>query len=164
MNNKYNTLFRHLIEEANCYENLQEAARKKQRAIVDGDIEKLNLATNMEQSLVKQGNKLTEVRYGLLREALTEIDCPQKITLSAFISEVHPANKREWIFLKNRIENSAAIIHRLNRENAMLLHTSIHFVQDIIQFYYPRDELKGGIYTAEGITKENTVSIIDYGV
>jgi len=164
MNTKYNTLFRHLIEEADYYENLQQAARKKQDAIVDGNIEQLNLATNMEQSLVKQGNKLTEERYGLLREALTAVGCPQKITLSAFILEVNPANKREWVFLKKRIENSAAIIHRLNRENAMLFHTSIHFVQDIIQFYYPRDELKGGLYTAEGTTKENTVSIVDYGV
>ena len=162
MTKQHDELFRHLMQEASCYENLQEAARKKQGAIVEGDLKQLKMATDMEQSLVQRGNRLTAERYLLLKEVLK--DYSDEITLNAFINRCVKNNRNDWLFIKKRIENAAGIIHRLNRENAMLLHTSIHFVQDLVQLFYPKDELKSGMYAADGTTSETAMHMVDYGV
>jgi len=161
---KHDTLFRHLLNEASCYENLQETARNKQDAIVAGDIKRLRLATDMEQSLVKKGKQLTDERCVLLKEALGSAIGSDEINLSAFIAKAPSKNRRDWNFLKNRIKNAATVIQQLNHENAMLLHTSIRFVTDLVQLMYPKDKLKSGMYGADGTANETAMHMVDYGV
>ena len=154
-------VFRNLVEEVDVYESLAETSFNKQKAIIKNDVNALKKYSGLEQSFVKKGSNLTANRIKLFEPLQKD---KNNNSLSVFMNDNGLFADREWSSLENRLNTAVNKVKRLNIENAMLLKTSLGFVQNMIKLYYPKNEKLSSTYTKEGKTKQASANVLDYGV
>ncbi len=156
-------IFSTLNEEVILYEDLAETAHKKQKSILENNVQSLAELTSMEQSCIRKGNRLTSKRLDMT----CDIENGQKkriMSLSSFLGINNLLNDDDWSFKVKRLNLALTKIKQLNLENSTLLNTSISFVQDLIRLYYPKNDPDSKIYTRDGKTETQKSTVLDCGV
>ncbi|RMH60980.1 MAG: flagellar protein FlgN [Calditrichaeota bacterium] len=164
MNSKQmNELFSLLLEETSTYENLGELARSKQKALVDGEIVKINQYSAMENAMLKKVERISTARMRLVDELMPPEDEAEIHTLNAFIVYHQLDKQPEWLSMKERLENAVRNLRRLNHENAMLIQTSVRLMQDLVNWCYPNAGEDHSIYTRDGQVRTPDHPVVNYG-
>lgn len=152
-------IFRYLVEEVNLYEGLADTVQKKQTAIIENNVAALNKYSGAEQAIIKKGNTLTKNRMKMINDSDSE-----QSSFIEFLTKYSLLDNQEWSKLQSRLNLAVAKIRRSNTENAMLLKTSLDFVQSMVKLYYPKSVKAENTYTKEGKTATRQTNVFDYGI
>ncbi len=158
-----NRLFAVLLEETSAYENLAELARSKQKALVDGVVEKINHYSSMENALLKKVERLSSARLRYVDELMPDEGRGNVHTLNDFIRYHQLDKQAEWLSMKERLESAVQTLRRLNYENAMLIQTSVRLMQDLINWCYPHAGEDHSVYTRDGRVRAPEKTVVNYG-
>ncbi len=150
-------LYQVLIQEVNMYRSLAEVMGEMQVAIIKGDIDRLQMTTAREQSIVKKANGLTELRYAMLKHVyLSEGIKERPITIKNLITHSSGNFDRAWTEVDKQLHEIVAEIQRLNQENKRLLEVSLGFVRELIQRVYAEHEKDMmQLYSRDGSVSRN---------
>ncbi|NOZ08286.1 MAG: flagellar protein FlgN [FCB group bacterium] len=153
-----------LKRETDTYRQLNAILKKKQKAIIDGDLETLHACVEEEQGLVKSGLKEAELRKNLMCDFLHISDgtgtAPR---LSDIISAVSGEHQTQLINLRYHLKQEVDRISKLNSENSFLLNSSISHIKGLINIFLKCDQDSPKLYDNDGITKnlENENKILN---
>ncbi len=144
-----------LERETNTYQQLDSVLRKKQKSIIDGDLDKLHKCVSEEQTLVKSGLEIAQARKDLMMSFLNLVgDNPILPSLSDIISAAEEVQKIKLYNLRYELKNKVDHISKLNSENSFLLNSSISHIQGLINIFLRCDKGKPKLYNNDGVTKE----------
>jgi hypothetical protein len=123
-----------------------------QAAIIKGDVERLQLTTAREQTLIKKTSSITELRYTILKRVYLNDGIPDRpITLKNLILKSSYNLDNAWSEVEKQLYDLVLEIQNLNQENKKLLEVSLGFVKEIIQrIYDTQDNEIVQIYARDG--------------
>lgn len=135
---------------ADLHETLLDTAKKKQRILIDGDINPLLAILSEEAKLVKKIKEADQVRTVLLGE---------QSSLSDLIAHHQDgAEKDKWISLHQKLKKLLEEIEQVNDANQQLIKQSLDFTNFMIDQMLPKTE-DAGVYSAKASLKEPSDSV-----
>ncbi len=154
----YQIFCRRLIEglkkETETYRQLNATLKKKQKAIIDGDLETLHSCVEEEQKLVKSGFKEAELRKALMSDYLQISGSAGPVPrLSEIISVADETYKTQLSNLRYHLKKEIDRITKLNSENSFLLNSSISHIKGLINIFLKSDKDAPKLYDNDGFAK-----------
>lgn len=130
---------------AGLHESLLDTAKKKQRILIDGEINPLLAILSEEAKLVKRIKEADQVRTELLGE---------QSSLSDLIAQQPDgAKKEEWVSLHYKLKQLFGEIQQVNNTNQQLTKQSLAFTNFMIEQMLPKTE-DAGVYSSKASSKE----------
>ncbi|WP_284036445.1 flagellar protein FlgN [Neobacillus sp. 114] len=135
---------------ADLHESLLDTAKKKQRILIDGEINPLLAILSEEAKLVKKIKEADQVRTSLLGE---------QSSLSELIAQQPDgAKKEEWISLHQKLKQLIVELGQVNETNQQLIKQSLAFTNFMIEQMLPKSE-DAGVYSSKAQSKEPNDSV-----
>ena len=152
----FNDLCDALTKELQIYEELLEAMKMKQNAIIKGDNDKIKDAIHQEREASQNILKQMEMRNELTQSISSESDIrDKKITLTKLIQQSDAENKSKLKEIRRKMHLSVIEIDKLNSENKYLLSASITHVKDLVKVFLTAGEKTHSHYGINGSMTED---------
>ncbi len=119
-----------LDKECEIYDELYTLSQKKQRDIIDGHIEKLELATKREQTLIASLMKLEDIRDSLISDIAKKHRLNKIETLDDIMTCIPLKYQSSIRDVRKRLFGVMSNVKKVNTENGSLIEQSL----DIIEF------------------------------
>lgn len=144
-------LIRILSQEIVIYTKLLTVLEEKQQAIVKGEVEKLQQATEEEQAALSDARIIEKERKQALRNLADTSDSLKKVeSLRQLISAVEYKYHQRLNEIRESLENILEKVALKNEQNKFLLNHSIQFVQTMIKDLLSSRESMNDLYASNG--------------
>ena len=144
-----------LTNDLQIYEELLEAMRMKQNAIIKGENDKIKDAIHQEREASQNILKQMEMRNELTQSISSKSDIrDKKITLTKLIQKSDAKNKSKLKEIRRKMHLSVIEIDKLNSENKYLLSASISHVKDLVKVFLSAGDNLYAHYGINGSIKE----------
>lgn len=144
-----------LTEELQIYEDLLEAMKMKQDAIIKGNNDKIKDAIHQEREASQDILKQMEMRNELTQSISSKSKIREKnITLTKLIHKANAENKSKLEKIRRKMHLSVIEIDKLNSENKYLLSASITHVKDLVKVFLSAGDKLHSHYGINGSIKE----------
>ena len=145
-----------LTKELQIYEDLLEAMKMKQNAIIKGNNDKIKDAIHQEREASQNILKQMEMRNELTQSISSKSDIrDKKITLTKLIQKSDAENKLKLKEIRRKMHLSVIEIDKLNSENKYLLSASITHVKDLVKVFLSAGDKLHSHYGINGSIKEH---------
>ncbi len=145
-----------LTKELQIYEELLEAMRMKQNAIIKGENDKIKDAIHQEREASQNILKQMEMRNELTQSISSKSDIrDKKNTLTKLIQKSDAKNKSKLKEIRRKMHLSVIEIDKLNSENKYLLSASITHVKDLVKVFLTAGEKPHSHYGINGSITED---------
>jgi len=144
-----------ISREIEAFNKLLEALHSKQRAIVEGEIDRLNESVREEHALASQTKSLEVERLETARELAKELSLdnlnPKLTEIIAKVEQKYAQRLQEQRDLLRALIDK---IQHLNKSNQFLLDYSLRFIEKSMELLLNGEE-KASLYKADGkLSKE----------
>ena len=144
-----------LTKELQIYEDLLEAMKMKQKAIIKVDNDKIKDAIHQEREASQNIFKQMEMRNELTQSISSKSKIREKkITLTKLIHKANAENKSKLEKIRRKMHLSVIEIDKLNSENKYLLSASITHVKDLVKVFLSAGDKLHSHYGINGSIKE----------
>jgi len=144
-----------LTKELQIYEDLLEAMKMKQDAIIKGNNDKIKDAIHQEREASQDILKQMEMRNELTQSISSKSKIREKnITLTKLIHKANAENKSKLEKIRRKMHLSVIEIDKLNSENKYLLSASITHVKDLVKVFLSAGDKLHSHYGINGSIKE----------
>ncbi|MBN2280391.1 MAG: flagellar protein FlgN [Candidatus Marinimicrobia bacterium] len=148
---QYIELITILESEKTVYENLLETLKKKQKAVVRGDVENLRNLIMQEKEIIKKSEKAAQNRVDFINHFCKEKNIKgTDIPLKDFIGFSPKPEKQKMENIRYDLKNILNEITKVNRENETLLHFSINHVQKMTNIFLHAGREEMNMYSMNG--------------
>ena len=145
-----------LTKEVQIYEDLLEAMKMKQNAIIKGNNDKIKDAIHQERKASQNILRQMEMRNELTQSISSESKIrDKKITLTTLIDKANAKNKSKLEKIRRKMHLSVIEIDKLNSENKYLLSASITHVKDLVKVFLSTGNTLHSHYGNNGTIKEH---------
>ena len=145
-----------LTKELQIYEDLLEAMKMKQDAIIKGNNDKIKDAIHQEREASQNILKQMEIRNELTQSISSKSKIREKnITLTKLIHKANAENKSKLEKIRRKMHLSVIEIDKLNSENKYLLSASITHVKDLVKVFLSTGNTLHSHYGNNGTIKEH---------
>ncbi|NPV27624.1 MAG: flagellar protein FlgN [Firmicutes bacterium] len=130
------------------YRKLAGLARAKQQHIIEGNLQELEKANQLEEQLVIQGLRLEDGRRDC-QTRLAELFglSADELTVTSLLEKLPPEQAKPLFNLRDDLMRTVTELQETNRENASLLRQAMDWVEYTLRLL---TEPQGdGVYTAE---------------
>ncbi len=155
----FDPLITALEEETRIYHQLVTVIRKKQRQIIKSDLNALRACVAEEQQLLQQAKSAEKHRKHLVNTiALTKelsTDSPSLVDLILVAPEPYSTQLKH---LRKQIHGELNAMVTVNRENDLLLNTSLNHVRGMVQLFLSVNDDAPSTYTPQGTVDTRDIS------
>jgi hypothetical protein len=153
---KFENLCRSLSEELQLYDDLINAMKTKQKAIVNGENKTIKSAIFKEQEIsqyiIKQMDKRNKITQTI---SLKTEQNSEKMTLTHLINRASSKFKQRLEDIRKKMHLSVLEIDKINRENKYLLSASISHVKDLVNVFLTHGKKIHNHYGVNGSMRIN---------
>lgn len=159
-----NTLLDELIETFDrlsiVYDELLETAKAKQRCLISGDIEELEMLLYREKNQAEIAQLLEEKRQNITSSYCKENRVQVKnVTMRSLIDNMDNLYREKLGGLLNKLTRSIKQLQEVNQTNIILTHYSLEITEDIIKIFCP-PAFQYPIYHHTGKIRENELPMV----
>ena len=148
----FDDLIEILSKEISLYDCLDEVLKKKQEAIIMGNIEELREYVLEEQSLIQKALSVAHERKNHVIALGMMYETPEEEPRLKTIIDIAPSPYSiKLMNLWHRLKAILDGISRVNRENSYLLNSSIEHVRGLVHLFLQADEKSSKIYNYDGV-------------
>jgi len=164
MNEIIEELIAVIAKEIEAFEELLKTLREKQRAIVEGEVQKLNNSVENEVRLARETKHL-EVERIEQSQRIAEKLALENITpkLSEIIENVEHSYAQRLTEQRQLLRDRVSEIQILNKKNQYLLNYSLSFIEQTMDMLFAGNESKN-IYKKDGKLKKEVKQVIDRSI
>lgn len=120
------------------YGGLFETAKAKQRCLVSGHIEELEMLIYQEKNQVEIAQLLEEKRQNIIRKYCQAHTIQEEnIILTSLINEMDDFHRRKMLSLLDTMTLLFKQLQEINQTNATLIHYSLEITEDIMKLFCP---------------------------
>jgi len=126
-----NELTKVLKKQLSLYENLDKLCQQEEKAIVEGDLKKLEETVREEEKIFTQMRVWERLRVTLVKILKEKLSLSEKTTFSELVKrleKVHPSCQLED--LRKKIISKISDINQVNRRNISLLEYSVKLIDE----------------------------------
>jgi hypothetical protein len=154
-----NTLLDELIETFDrlsiIYDELLETAKAKQRCLIAGNIEELEMLLYREKNQAEIAQLLEEKRQNIMNRYCKENNVQVKdVSMKSLTNEMDNLHREKMGNLLNKLTQSIKQLQEVNQTNTTLTHYSLEITEDIIKIFCP-PAFQYPIYHHTGKMREN---------
>ncbi|MFN3531108.1 MAG: flagellar protein FlgN [Candidatus Brocadia sp.] len=159
-----NTLLDELIETfyrlSIVYDELLETAKTKQRCLISGNIEELEMILYREKNQAEIAQLLEEKRQNITSSYCKENRVQGKnVTMRSLIDNMDNLHREKLSSLLNNLTQSIKQLQEVNQTNMTLTHYSLEITEDIIKIFCP-PAFQYPIYHHTGKIQENKLHMV----
>ncbi|MCD6574553.1 flagellar export chaperone FlgN [Candidatus Aerophobetes bacterium] len=127
-----NKLVKVLKKQLYLYEVLSKLCKREEKAIIEGDLKKLEEVVEEEEKIFTQMKIWEKLRMNIVKIMKDKLSLPQNVTFSSLIVEMKEKNLPYFHVesLRKKIISKIAEINRINRRNISLLEYSIKIINE----------------------------------
>lgn len=156
-----NILFCELIETLDrlsvVYDELLGTAKEKQRCLISGNIEELEMLLYGEKNQTEIAQLLEEKRQNILKRYCTEHHVLGKnITMKSLMNEMDDLQSKRIGSLIDKLTRSLKQLQEVNNANTTLTYYSLEITEDIMKMFCP-SAFQDPIYQYTGKIQENAL-------
>lgn len=148
MQEEVNKLIKVLKKQVHLYEKLEKLCEEEEKAIVNGDLKKIESIVKEEENVFVQMRLWEKLRFNLIKIIKKKLSIPDDTQFSQVIEKIKGPSSSELEKLRDYIISKITAINELNRKNISLIEYSIK----LIDSYFHR--LTGtettSVYTYQG--------------
>lgn len=142
------------------YRDLFETAKAKQRCLVSGHIEELEVLIYQEKNQVEIAQLLEEKRQNVVKEYCQAHEIQEKnITLASLINEMDDFHRGKTRILMDNLTLVMKQLQEINQVNATLIHYSLEITEDIMKIFCP-SVFQYPVYQHTGNKQDNKFPVI----
>ena len=148
-----------LAQEAEAYADLAVLGKKKQDALVRGNLSDLEAVTRAEQVIIARAARIEEKRWKLQEEVASMMSVPaSEVKLADIISRADDPYRGSLEKSRDAIQQSIKQIADLNETNSELIQQSLAYVNFMLSVLSTRT---GATYDTSGEMPQQPVGIVD---
>lgn len=142
------------------YRDLFETAKAKQRCLVSGHIEELEVLIYQEKNQVEIAQLLEEKRQNVVKEYCQAHEIQEKnITLTSLINEMDDLHRGKIRSLMDNLTLVMKQLQEINQVNTTLIHYSLEITEDIMKIFCP-SVFQYPVYQHTGNKQDNKFPVI----
>ncbi|MFQ6615002.1 MAG: flagellar protein FlgN [Fidelibacterota bacterium] len=163
----YDPLVTALEEESRLYQQMITVIREKQDNIISGDLDALRICVGNEQQLIQKARNAEKHRKQLVESIAVSkdiaLDSPTLVDLIGIAPEPYHMQLKH---IRKQIHKTLNKMMGLNRENSLLLNTSLNHVHGMVQLFLSVNDDAPSTYTPQGTLdpREMATKVIDYRI
>lgn len=159
-----NTLLDELTETfdrlAIVYNELFETAKKKQRCLISGNIEELEMLLYQEKNQAEIAQILEEKRQNIISSYCRENNVQVKnVTMKALMNNMDNSHREKIGNLLNKLIQLIKQLQEVNQVNTTLTHYSLEITEDIVKIFCP-PAFQYPVYHHTGKIRENELPMV----
>lgn len=137
------------------YDELLETAKTKQRCLISGNIEELEMLLYQEKNQAEIAQLLEEKRKNIVSKYCKQYHTEEKnITVKSLMNKMDNVHREKIGNLLDKLTQSIKHLREINQTNATLTHYSLEITEDIMKIFCP-PAFQYPIYQHTGKIKEN---------
>lgn len=142
------------------YRDLFETAKAKQRCLVSGQIEELEMLIYQEKNRIEIAQLLEEKRQNIVKQYCQVHEIPSaNITLASLINKMDDFHREKIRSLLDDLIPLIKQLQELNEVNATLIHYSLEITEDIMKIFCP-SVFQYPVYQHTGKKQDNKFPMI----
>jgi len=147
-----NELLKILKKQLSLYEKLDKLCREEEKAIVEGELKKLEETVREEENIFIQMRIWENARARLLKSLKVKLHLPEKATFLELIKKLEGSPHFSQLDdLREKIISKIRNINQINRRNISLLEYSLKLIDE---YFHKLTGTKASLtYTSRGKTK-----------
>jgi len=150
-----------ISQEIKSFERLLSTLHEKQRAIVEGEISKLNESVENETRLASKTKSLENERVKRSQELAAELEMKNiNPKLSEIIENVEQKYAKRLGEQRDLLKNLIEKIQVMNANNQFLLNYSLSFIEKSMELLLTSNE-PANVYKKDGKLKKKLVKVVD---
>ena len=156
-----------LLKETECYRELFEVMKRKQSAIISGELEVLKESVFHEQELIQRLTEIEAQRKKYVSEITVETGLKENHPTLQSLIRWAPAGLIDTLHnLRLKLKTMVTKVERINRENRFLVNTSVEYVKGLVHCFLKYDHEPALIYSRDGSVNsaEEMKKVLDYQI
>lgn len=150
-----------ISQEIDAFNRLLATLHEKQRAIVEGEVEKLNDSVKNETRLASETKSLEAERLKRSQELAAELEMKNlNPKLGELIESVEKKYAKRLKEQRELLKNLIGKIQVLNKSNQFLLNYSLNFIEKSMEMLMTNND-KPNIYKKDGKIKKEIRQVVD---
>ncbi|TVM00953.1 MAG: hypothetical protein CV087_11750 [Candidatus Brocadia sp. WS118] len=142
------------------YDELLEIAKIKQRCLVSGNLEELEMFLYREKNHVEIAQLLEEKRDTIIKKyCQAHRKEAENITIKSLIHEMDNFHREKVCSLLDNLTHSIRQLQELNQANVTLIHYSLEITEDIMRIFCP-SAFQYPVYQHTGKRQDNKLPMI----
>lgn len=143
-----------------AYEELLETAKIKQRCLISGNIEELEILLYREKNQGEIAQLLEEKRQNIVQKYCQAHRIDEKnITIKSLINEMDNFHREKACNLLNNLTHSIKQLQKINQANTTLIHYSLEITDNIMKIFCPF-AFQCPVYQPTGKKKDNKLPMV----
>lgn len=155
LKNMYETLCQSIKDEVLIYESMVGELKRKQKAIIEGEIDQLKEAVRAERDIAQEVLTLVDQRTAISKAISISLGLnPAEITLKKLLNNAEPNHEIILTEMRYQLKSNAHQISTLNQDNKYLLSASISHVRGLVNLFLQDDSKTDNRYEGTGMMTE----------
>jgi flagellar biosynthesis/type III secretory pathway chaperone len=137
----FQELIDRLEDQKDLYRRMMELGRQKQKELIMGDLERIDILTKEEENFLYQAERLEEQRYQCASRLIAHYQLPENATLKDLIQVAPSADRSKLEELQQSMNQMVSELDKLNQENIALIQQSLKFINFTVDLLTKPDDV-----------------------